>query len=164
MDKQRLKLDVKEIEFPETVFSRDIETRVIQVIILHCLAKIDRVSLLGGNLIDTLFGRDIERMKGIYVEQDSKNSLVKVRVEVNVDYGVSIPEKTEEIQGCIVSEISEYTGLHVAAVHVVVKGLTHPKAKDEEVPAIEVVEEPCLEELPSAEEYLEEVSVIQTEE
>lgn len=54
--------------------------------------------------------------------------------------------------------------MHVAAVHVVVKGLTHPKAKDEEVPAIEVIEEPCLEELPSAEEYLEEVSVIQTEE
>jgi Uncharacterized protein conserved in bacteria len=164
MDKQKLKLDVKEMEFPETVFSRDIETRVIQVIILHCLAKIDGVSLLGGNLIDTLFGRDIERMKGIYVEQDSKNLLVKVRVEVNVDYGVSIPEKTDEIQGCIVSEISEYTGLHVAAVHVVVKGLTHPKAKDEEVPAIEVIAEPCLEALPSTEAHLEEVSLVKTEE
>ena len=164
MDKQKLKLDVKELEFPETVFSRDIETRVIQVIILHCLAKIDGVSLLGGNLIDTLFGRDIERMKGIYVEQDSKNSLVKIRVEVNVDYGVAIPEKTEEIQGCIVSEISEYTGLHVAAVHVVVKGLTHPKAKDANVAAIEVVGEPSLEELPSAEEYREEVSLTKTTE
>lgn len=132
MDKQNLKLDVKELEFPEAVFSCDIETRVIQVIILHCLAKIESVSLLGGNLIDTLFGRDIERMKGIYVEQDSKNCLVKVRVEVNVDYGVSIPEKTEEIQGCIVSEISEYTGLHVASVHVIVKGLTHPKDRTED--------------------------------
>lgn len=157
MDKQNLKLDVKEIEFPETVFSRDIETRVIQVIILHCLAKIHGVSLLGGNLIDTLFGRDIERMKGIYVEQDSKNHLVKVRVEVNVDYGVSIPEKTEEIQGCIVSEISEYTGLHVAAVHVIVKGLTQPKDRAE---SEEEIEEFCAADLPSTEDFLEEIKEI----
>lgn len=160
MDKQHLKLDVKEIEFPEAVFSCDIETRVIQVIILHCLAKIEGVSLLGGNLIDTLFGRDIERMKGIYVEQDSKNCLVKVRVEVNVDYGVSIPEKTEEIQGRIVSEISEYTGLHVAAVHVIVKGLTQPKehveieASTNEEPVEEVINE----ELPSVQNILEEMN------
>ncbi|WP_213357459.1 Asp23/Gls24 family envelope stress response protein [Chlamydiifrater phoenicopteri] len=131
-EKQSLKLDVKEIEFPETVFSRDIETRVIQVIILHCLAKIEGVSLLGGNLIDTLFGRDIERMKGIYVEQDTKNHLVKVKVEVNVEYGVSIPEKTDEIQGKVVSEISEFTGLHVASVHVIIKGLSQPKDKNAE--------------------------------
>ncbi|BAE80955.1 hypothetical protein CF0183 [Chlamydia felis Fe/C-56] len=156
MDKQNLKLDVKEIEFPETVFSRDIETRVIQVIILHCLAKINGVSLLGGNLIDTLFGRDIERMKGIYVEQDSKNHLVKVRIEVNVDYGVSIPEKTEEIQGCIVSEISEYTGLHVASVHVIIKGLTQPKDRSESESEDEI-EELCVADLPSAEDFLEEI-------
>lgn len=131
MEKQNLKLDVKEIEFPETVFSRDIETRVIQVIILHCLAKIDGVSLVGGNLIDTLFGRDIERMKGIYVEQDTKNHLVKVKVEVNIEYGVSIPSKTEEIQNCIVSEISEYTGLHVASVHVIIKGLVQPHKEEQ---------------------------------
>lgn len=126
-DKSNLKLDSKELEFPETVFSRDIETRVIQVIILHCLAKIEGVSLIGGTLMDTLFGRDVERVKGIYVEQDSKNHLVKVKVEVNVDYGVAIPEKTEEIQGKVVEEVSQYTGLHVATVHVIVKGLSLPK-------------------------------------
>lgn len=164
MEKQHLKLDVKELEFPEAVFSCDIETRVIQVIILHCLAKIEGVSLLGGNLIDALFGRDIERMKGIYVEQDSKNCLVKVRVEVNVDYGVSIPEKTEEIQGRIVSEISEFTGLHVAAVHVIVKGLTQPKERieeetmmDEELVEEELAESVVDEELPSVQEILEEI-------
>ncbi|MEG0036723.1 MAG: Asp23/Gls24 family envelope stress response protein [Victivallaceae bacterium] len=123
-DKSNLKLDAKELEFPETVFSRDIETKVIQIIILHCLAKIEGVSLIGGTLMDTLFGRDVERVKGIYVEQDSKNHLVKVKVEVNVDYGIAIPEKTEEIQGKIVEEVSQYTGLHVATVHVIVKGLS----------------------------------------
>jgi len=117
------KVDTKEFEFPETVFSRDIETRVIQIIILQCLGKIEGVGLIGGALIDTLLGREIERIKGISVEQDSKNHLVKVRVEINVLYGIMIPDKAEEIQTKIVQEIVRLTGLHVATVHVVIKGL-----------------------------------------
>jgi len=117
------KVDTKEFEFPETVFSRDIETRVIQIIILQCLGKIEGVGLIGGTLIDTLLGREIERIKGISVEQDSKNHLVKVRVEINVLYGIMIPDKAEEIQTKIVQEIVRLTGLHVATVHVVIKGL-----------------------------------------
>lgn len=125
------KFDSKEFELPETVFSRDIETRVIQVIILQSLGKIEGVGLIGGNLIDTLFGRDVERVKGIHVEQDSKNHLVKVKVELNIDYGISIPEKAEEIQNKIVLEITRLTGLHVASVHVVIKGLIPHQQKEE---------------------------------
>lgn len=125
------RLDTKEFELPETVFSRDIETRVIQVIILHCLGKVEGVSLIGGTLIDSLFGRDVERVKGIFVEQDSKNHLIKVKVEINIDYGISIPQKAEEVQIKIVEEITRLTGLHVAAVHLIVKGLIPPKMKDE---------------------------------
>lgn len=128
------KLDTKEFVLPETVFSRDIETRVIQVIILHCLGKIEGVSLMGGTLIDTLFGRDVERVKGIFVEQDSKNHLIKVKVEISIEYGISIPQKAEEVQIKIVEEITRLTGLHVAAVHLVVKGLIPPKAKEENEP------------------------------
>ena len=118
------KVDTKEFELPETVFSRDIETRVFQVIILHCLSGIKGVGLMGGSLIDTLFGREVEKVKGISVEQDSKNHAVKVRVEVTIEYGLSIPEKSEEVQLRIVEQITALTGLHVAAVHVVVKGVT----------------------------------------
>lgn len=142
------KVDTKEFELPETVFSRDIENRVIQVIILQCLGKIEGVGLLGGTLIDTLFGRDVERVKGINVEQDSKNYLVKVKVEINVDYGTSIPEKSEEVQTKIVEEITRLTGLHVASVHVVVKGLTpQNKEKEKEYPASLLTEELDEEEL-----------------
>ncbi|MFZ0565585.1 MAG: Asp23/Gls24 family envelope stress response protein [Chlamydiales bacterium] len=125
------KVDTKEFELPKTIFSRDIETRVIQVIILQSLGKINGVGLLGGTLIDTLFGRDAEGVKGIHVEQDSKNHLVKVKVEINVDYGISIPEKAEEAQSKIVKEITQLTGLHVASVHVVIKGLVPPKNSKE---------------------------------
>lgn len=121
------KVDTKEFEMPETLFSRDIESRVIQVIILHTIEKIEGVSLMGGNLIDTLFGRDVEKVKGIFVEQDSRNHMVKVKVEVLIDYGIKIPEKTEEVQNKIVEEITQLTGLHVASVHIVVKGLVLPK-------------------------------------
>ncbi len=130
-------LDTKEFELPETVFSRDIETRVIQVIILQCLSKIEDVGLVGGTLIDTLLGRaETDRVKGIYVEQDSKNHQVKVKVEINVNYGISIPEKAEEVQSKVVEEITNLTGLHVATVHVVIKGLIS-EVKKEEAPAEE---------------------------
>ncbi|MCP5469410.1 MAG: Asp23/Gls24 family envelope stress response protein [Chlamydiales bacterium] len=121
---EQTKFDSKEFEVPKTVFSHDIETRVIQVIILHCLNKIGGVSLMGGTLIDTLFGRgDVERVKGIFVEQDSKNHLVKVKIEVNVEYGMTIPEISQKVQNQVVEEITKLTGLHVASVHLVVKGL-----------------------------------------
>ena len=131
MNEKTVKVDTKEFELPLTVFSRDIETRVIQVIILYCLGKIEGVGLLGGNLIDTLFGREVEKVKGIHVEQDSKNHLVKVNVEINVAYGITIPDKAEEVQNKIVQEITSLTGLHVASVHVVIKGLIPPKESKE---------------------------------
>ncbi|MCH9627461.1 MAG: hypothetical protein S4CHLAM2_11010 [Chlamydiales bacterium] len=125
-----MELDTKEFELPKTVFSRDIETRVIQAIILQSLSKIEDVGLIGGTLIDTLLGRaDTDRIKGIAVEQDSKNHQVKVKVEINVKYGISIPEKAEEVQTKVVEEIIHLTGLHVATVHVVIKGLI-PEAKE----------------------------------
>ncbi len=117
-------MDQRELELPETLFSRDIESKVFQSIILQCIAKIDGVSLLGGTLIDNLLGREgMDCMKGISIEQDLKQHSVSIDVEVNILYGISIPEKAEEIQNKIVEEISSLTGLHVSRVHVIFKGL-----------------------------------------
>jgi uncharacterized alkaline shock family protein YloU len=135
------KLDRKELNLPDTVFIRDIETRVFQGIVLQCLAKIQGVGLLEGNIIDSLLGRDVERVKGIYVEQDQKQPSVTIRVEINVAYGVSIPEKAEEVQGRIVEEISQWSGLHVASVHVIFKGLIASSSMASDKP-----KEPALEE------------------
>jgi uncharacterized alkaline shock family protein YloU len=117
-------IDAKEIDLPETVFIRDIENRVFQAITIKCLSEVTGVSLLEGNLIDNLLGREgIERVKGIYIEQDSKNHAVNIKVELNIAYGISIPDKAEEIQLKLVKNITELTGLHVASVHVVFKNL-----------------------------------------
>lgn len=120
--------DSKEVELPETVLIRDIENKVFQSIVLQCLAKIEGVETLEGNLFDSLLGDSLDGIKGIHVDQDQKHHSVKVRVEINVAYGLSIPDKAEEVQNKILQDISRLTGLHVGAVHVIFKNLISPKA------------------------------------
>ena len=117
------KVDTKEFELPETAFIRDIEDKVFQSIVLQCLAEIEGISLAEGNFIDHLLGRSAEGVKGIHAEQDDKSQSVNIKVEVNILYGVNIPEKAEEIQTKIAEEITKLTGLHVASVHVIFKNV-----------------------------------------
>ncbi len=117
------KIDTKEFELPETVFIRDIESRVFQSIAQECLSRIKDVSLIEGNLIDSFLGREHGGHAGIHVEQDEEAHSVRVKVEVDVAYGVSLPEKAEEIQTKISSDISRLTGLRVSTIHVIFKDL-----------------------------------------
>jgi uncharacterized alkaline shock family protein YloU len=117
-------IDTKEVELPETLYVRDIETKVFQSIVVQCLLQIDGIALVEGNLIDSLFGREpAERITGISVEQDQKTHSISVKLEVNVAYGVCIPEKAEEVQTRVTQDLSRLTGLHVSLVHVVFKNL-----------------------------------------
>jgi len=118
------KIDSKELKFKDTVFVRDIETRVFQAITLKCLSTIEGIALIEGSFIDHILGREgVERNKGVFIEQDSKSHSVSVKVELNVAYGILLPAKAEEIQTKIVEDITKLTGLHVAAVHVIFKNL-----------------------------------------
>lgn len=127
---QLKKMDPGEIQFPETSYVRDIESRVFQSIVLQVLAKITGIGLIGGNLLDALLGRDsVEGIKGIHVEQDLEKHSVYIRVEIDINYGVIIPEKAEEIQTKILEEVSLFTGLHVSCVHVIFKNLILPSDK-----------------------------------
>ena len=91
-------IDTKELELPETVFIRDIESKVFQSIVLQSLSQIEGVETLEGNLFDSLLGDGLDGVKGIHVDQDQKNHSINVRIEINVAYGISIPDKSEEIQ------------------------------------------------------------------
>lgn len=118
------KIDTKEFEIPETTFSCDIDNRVFQGIILQCLANVEGISLMEGNFIDNILGRSgPESVKGIIAEQDSKNQTIEIKVEVNICYGNSIPEKAEEIQTKISEEITRLTGLHVSTIHVIFRNV-----------------------------------------
>lgn len=135
------KLDTKELNLPDTVFIRDIESRVFQAIVLQCLSKIEGIGLLEGNLFDSLLGRQVERVKGIHVEQDQKQHSVLVKVEINIAYGFSIPEKAEEIQTKIVEEVTRWSGLHVSTVHVIFKDLVLAAPQEETAANEETYEE-----------------------
>lgn len=140
MHDQLKRIDKKEVDLPETLFIRDIETKVFQSIIIQCLAKIEGVALLEGSFIDNLLGRDVnDGVKGIHVEQDPKQHSIQVKIEINVAYGISIPQKAEEIQEKIAEEISQLTELHVGTVHVIFKNLIphkHTFSSAEELAAL----------------------------
>jgi uncharacterized alkaline shock family protein YloU len=122
-------IDTKELELPETVFIRDIESKVFQSIVLQSLSQIDGVETLEGNLFDSLLGDSLDGVKGIHVDQDQKNHSVNVRIEINVAYGISIPDKAEEIQNKILQDISRLTNLHLGTIHVIFKNLISLKPK-----------------------------------
>lgn len=129
MHNQLKTIDSKELELPETVFVRDIESKVFQSIILQSLSQIEGVETLEGNLFDSLLGDSLDGVKGLHVDQDQKNHSVNVRIEINVAYGISIPEKAEEIQNKVLEDISRLTSLHVGTVHVIFKNLISPNKK-----------------------------------
>lgn len=124
------KIDTKEFELPETLFIRDIDNKVFQSIVLECLNQIEGVTLIESTFIDSIFGRSTtESTRGIQAEQDNKNHSVGIKLEVNIFYGIPIPEKAEEIQTLIAEEITRLTGLHVSSVHVVFKNIVSPETK-----------------------------------
>lgn len=131
---QLKQIDTKELELPETVFVRDVESRVFQSIALHCIARIEGVGLLEGSLIDCILGRDgPASVKGIHVEQDEKNASVNFKIEVKVAFGISIPEKAEEIQCKVAQDVSRLTGLRVGKVHIVFKDLIFDESFEEAI-------------------------------
>lgn len=158
MKELKSKVDTKEFELPETLFVRDIENRVFQGIVLQCLSQIEGVVLVEGNLIDSLLGRGGEsNVKGIVAEQDSKTHSVSIRVEVNICYGYSIPEKAEEIQTRIAEDITRLTGLHVSCIHVVFKNVISQEQAERIAATLEKSKgQPLITESNIEEEYSEE--------
>lgn len=132
MNEKFKKMDLKELNFPETIFSRDIDSKVFQGMIAYTLSKIEGVQLISKGLIDSLLGRDsLENFSAIFVEQNEDEHSISIKVEVDIKFGICIPEKADEIQSKIIKTISQYSGLHVSSVHVVFKNLMI-ESKDKE--------------------------------
>ncbi len=131
MSDKKTPFDSKEFEKPETLFVRDIENEVFQGICVNVLSQIDGITLLEGTFIGNLLKRDpTKSIKGILATQDSKNHSVGIKIEINVCFGVSIPEKADEIQQKIAEEVTKLTGLHVSSVHVVFKKIVKSTPKE----------------------------------
>lgn len=113
-----------EFEYPETVYVRDIENKVFQSLVVKAISSLEGVGFIEGSMIDNLLnlGQN-EGVKGIWVEQDSKHASVSVRCELNIAYGISIPEMAQKVQTTVTEELTKFTGLHVSQVHVIFKNI-----------------------------------------
>ncbi len=116
----------EELHYPDTTYIQNIDDRVFQSIVLECLGRVPGVTCATGNLFDNLLGRGSDRLRGIHIAQEAKSHSVGIKVEVDIEYGLSIPEKSEEIQLEVSTAITKLTGLHVSSVHVIFKGVSHP--------------------------------------
>ena len=115
----------------ETIFIKDIDSRVFQAITIKCLSGVEGIGLIEGNFIDHLLGREGLGAKGIAVEQDPKNQSISIKVELNIAYGISIPEKAQEIQNKLIDQIVKFTGHTVSVVHVIFKSMITDQLLDE---------------------------------
>lgn len=140
MDEKKV---AKELEVVKTEFCREVDTRVLQGIVLQVLAKIEGIAFIEGTLFDSLLGRDLERIKGIHVEQQKGKGVV-IKVEINIVYGISIPKKSEEIQNRLMQEVALWTGLEIASIHIIFKELIAPISEAEEESVDEEDFEPAL--------------------
>lgn len=132
-------LDTNEFELPETLFIQDIDDSVFQGIALQRLSEIEGISLIEGNFLDHLLGRESqEGVIGIHTEQDSQHQCISVQIELNIEYGVSIPKKAEEIQTKLSHTITSLTGLHVSEVHVVFRNIQSKQHLDSIDPTTEM--------------------------
>ncbi len=116
----------------ETVFLTDIETKVFQAIVFQTLQEISSIELIEGSIFDTLLGgEEGERMRGIHIECDEAQPTVNVKIELNILYGVCIPEKSLEIELKVKDKITQLTGFHVGLIHVTFKNVVFPKSLEE---------------------------------
>lgn len=122
--KELSNFDSREFELPETLYVRDIENRVFQNIVVQCLSKIKDVVLVENSFIGNILSRNpVEGISSVQAEQDNQNHSLNIRIEVNIAYDISIPEKAEEIYAKVTEALIRLTGLHVASIHVVFKDL-----------------------------------------
>lgn len=126
------RFDAKELELPETLFVRDIDNRVFQHLVAQVLARVPDIALVEGGFMHNILGRSSpESLSAIHAEQDSGAKSLKIRVDLNIAYGVPIPEKAEEIQNLLSQELTRLTGLHIASVHLVFRGLLSQETKQD---------------------------------
>jgi uncharacterized alkaline shock family protein YloU len=120
----------QELDLPDTTLNQSIDDKVFHGIILKALQPIQGISLQKANVFQTLIGKK-DKIFGISTVQDDKTQSLKVRLEVDVKFGVFIPEKAEEIQMAVIEEITKMTGLRVSEVQVIFKDLI-PESKNEQ--------------------------------
>jgi len=125
-----MKQEVEEkIQSPHYI--QDIESKVFQAITYQVLKEIASIELVEGSILDSFLGVEgAEKIKAIHVELDETNPFVSFKIDLNILYGVSIPEKSEEIQNKVKVKVEELTGYQIGFIHLVFKNIVFPQSLD----------------------------------
>jgi uncharacterized alkaline shock family protein YloU len=107
-----------------------INNEVVGTIAALAAVEVDGiVSLAGKFSLAEMWGRkDME--KGFSVEIDAEAPKVKIRAEINVEYGVDIYKAAHQLQQAVKNAVEGMTGLKVEKVDVTVRGIVmgeHPR-------------------------------------
>lgn len=118
--------EAKKVEYVKKEESKTdliIDPEVIASIVAMEIDKMQNVDTVGN--IFGAFSSKNKANKGIKVELN--NDKVKIDVNVNVDYGMRIPDVAFEIQSKLKKQVENMTGFVVNEVNVHVQGIRDPK-------------------------------------
>jgi len=101
----------------------NISNEVVANIVGMATTEIDGVIGLSGGVTDELAGLISKKELNKGIEVDIHESKVKIDVSVIVEFGMKIPDISWRIQQNVKRRVEDMTGLSVAAVNVLVRGV-----------------------------------------
>lgn len=129
-----MKMSSKEIQYPETIFEREVGMKAFRSIVLKTLSDIPGIFFLEEDLVDSILGREFDDgIKGIHVKQVEGKPALEVEIHLCLESGLPIPSTVEKIQNEVVEALVRDTGLHVSRVQVVVEDVHMPKGWSEKI-------------------------------
>jgi uncharacterized alkaline shock family protein YloU len=129
-----MKMSSKEIQYPETIFEREVGMKAFRSIVLRTLTDIPGVYFLEEDLVDSILGREsYDGIKGIHVSQVEGQPALEVEIHLCLESGLPIPVTVEKIQNEVVQALVKDTGLHVSRVQVVVEDVRMPAGWAEKI-------------------------------
>lgn len=100
-----------------------IASDVVAIIAAIAAAEVDGVGSMAGNITNELIGRLGKKNLSKGVRVNMEEGLVHVDIMLNVKYGYSIRDVSEQVQNRVSQQIETMTGLIVPKVDVRVAGI-----------------------------------------
>jgi uncharacterized alkaline shock family protein YloU len=112
---------------------------VVAVIAGVAVSEVKGVAGMAGNGISEVFKSKKNMSKGIKTEIN--DNIVKLDVNIIVEFGVRIPDVAFEIQNKVKQSVEAMTGLKVDTVNVNIQGVSQITNKNDEADTVEISEE-----------------------
>lgn len=109
----------------EEVGQVQIADEVIAVIASIAATEVEGVAKMSGNITSEIAGMvGMKNLsKGVKVKVDEEMEKVDINLSLIMDYGVSIPDISREVQDRVKNSIETMTGLEVSEVNIRIAGI-----------------------------------------